>query len=104
MKLVVYLLSFYLLLLPLVPCGDNDECNEDAKQELTTSSNHKNHPEDDEACTPFCYCSCCPASVFIPQFLSEPVVVSNLAVTNPSFPISLYSFDFSAIWQPPKIG
>ena len=100
MKLFALFMSFYLLLLPLLPCGDTDDCRE----ETQLPASHDQHEEDDETCTPFCYCTCCPASMF-----TTPVTMDwSLALEMPAVQIDyihpLYSFHYHSFWQPPKLS
>jgi hypothetical protein len=98
------IINFYILLLPLFPCADTEECDEKAKMELVSTTEHTQHQDEEEACTPFCFCACCPASVFtetgLPCFASP----SGILLAGDKYISSFYSFDFSVIWQPPKIG
>jgi len=103
-KLLIFLFSFYILLLPALPCGDTKECRETAATEVQgQTGNHKEHEE--EACSPFCNCSCC-GQVFTPvvQLNRTAIVRSIPQRQQPFYQDSSLSSDFlGTIWQPPKV-
>ena len=86
-------------------CSDTDECTEVSKTEATHSNSNKETDQHEEPCNPFCSCVCC-AHIFSPNSL-----LNNLAVVKPVTKkqqqffynnISLSSYYFGNIWQPPK--
>ena len=105
MKICSFIFSFFLLYISCLPCGDSQECNQKALQTITATTNHQDHQHSNEACTPFCSCSCCPASV-----ISQPLAKVQSERPFPGsqkFPLQNDSFlsqEFSSIWQPPKIS
>jgi len=105
MKFFAFIMSFYLLGLSCIPCGDREDCNARPEQTISVSTNHQEHKNPIEACTPFCSCSCCPASAFY-QPLSHFNVVKTV-FQSLKYPVNNSSFcsevSFS-IWQPPKIS
>ena len=105
MKFFSLIFSFFLLYISCLPCGDPQECNEKALQSIAASASHQDHQHSSEACTPFCSCACCAASV-VYQPVANYQHASSLAGLQ-KFPIQKDSFlsqKFSAIWQPPKIS
>lgn len=105
MRFFTLLLSIYLLVLSCVPCEDSEECNVKGVYTISQAANHDQHNHDTENCSPFCTCSCCPASAFyqpLPYFdISKGVFQSEkYPIYSPSF-CSEVSF---SIWQPPKIS
>ena len=102
MRFIAFILNLYLLVLPLVPCADKNECDENIKQEVLAGSEHDQH--EDEACTPFCYCTCGPASFFDENRNPRILVELKSALTATLYTPSFYFFDFHSIWQPPKLG
>ena len=64
MKFFTFIMSFFLLYLSCLPCGDSKECNVKAPVEISANDNHQQHNHESEACSPFCTCSCCPASSY----------------------------------------
>jgi len=98
-------MSFWLLFLSCLPCGDRLECS--AKTEATISANkdHKQHQHQGEHCTPFCTCSCCATSAF-PQ-AAPYFSFHKQAFEKKTYPV--YNAPFCgevsfAIWQPPKLS
>lgn len=76
-----------------------------AEQKISAAPQHQHQQPVDEACTPFCNCSHCPASAFNQQ-------LSHFNVVKPVFQslkYPIYNSSFStevsfSIWQPPKIA
>ncbi len=101
-KLFSILFVIYFISLVVVPCGDKENCNE-YKQEQTSQTDHK-QGHSDEACTPFCFCSCCAAPFLIKDF--HPLVSQTVEVN--TIYTELKEFTPSAaiipIWQPPKLA
>ncbi|TLU96750.1 DUF6660 family protein [Dyadobacter sediminis] len=103
MKNLIVILSVYMLLLSLLPCGDPAECK-DEKQAVAFSSNtHADHDNHSENCPPFCSCTCC--GQFLSIFTAHSFLVKTVAL--PAMGKAFYQ-DFysglipSAIWQPPQ--
>jgi hypothetical protein len=100
-KLHLFFLAIYMIMLPLLPCGDAQECEEKETLALQSSLEHEEHDES-ETCTPFCYCACCsvsanntvlpqpetPFEFFYPEFFTSRVQLPAIAL--------------HAIWQPPR--
>jgi hypothetical protein len=104
-KLLIVIFSLYVLLLPALPCSDPNECRETAATEapVNDTGNHKQH--DEEACSPFCNCSCC-GQIFTPVLhLNRIAIVKQTAQKQQYFyqDISLSSDFLGTIWQPPKV-
>ncbi len=105
MKFFGIIMSFYLLALSCFPCNDRQESNVKAEQKISTTTQQQQHQAGDEACTPFCTCSCCPASAFyqpFPYFSVYKAVFQS--VKYPIYTSSFCSEVSSSIWQPPKIA
>lgn len=103
MKFFSLIMSFYLLLLPFIPCRDSNDLN--AKQEVKISTaSHQHQEHESETCSPMCACSCCAVSVdannTITYNIPPPAFKQVKFYSRPNF----YQFDFNSIWQPPKIG
>ncbi|MHA8107032.1 MULTISPECIES: DUF6660 family protein [Aquirufa] len=104
MKFFAFIMSIYLLVLSCLPCIDRQERNVMAEQKISATTQQQQHQTGDEACTPFCTCSHCPASAFsqplalykMPKMLFQSVKFHYEIVFN--------SYDFHSVWQPPKIG
>ena len=101
-RMISLLLSFYIVLLTLAPCVDNDN---DAVQpgHVTISTTHS--PSDEiqhDGCSPFCSCTCCS--------ISSEILANYMELKDHSLPrfipfnftyTFLSSYRFS-IWEPPK--
>lgn len=106
MKWSLFILSFYILVLSCVPCGDTDNCEKSQKSE--TVSNHfegnHNHEQEADLCTPFCLCACCGGFIFsidlnIPEFIRISYFLKSEVF---HLSTSIFSFSYT-IWQPPKL-
>lgn len=109
MKIFSVIFTIYILTLSCLPCGDTEDCKVlDIGKETFSQTDHHNHQQDTESCSPFCICACCGLNIafnfqgsvsmtehttsFFP--LTERVIVEN-----DSFASNYYG----SIWQPPKI-
>lgn len=98
-------MSFYLLFLTYFPCGDRQECNVKSEVNISAFTGHDGHDHDNEACTPFCSCSCCPASAFYTSFAKasfvKPVIQSQ---EFHNYDITFNTEVHISIWQPPQLA
>jgi hypothetical protein len=105
-KLLAFIFSWYILLLPALPCADSKECKPADKTVVAAAGcQGQQHQHEDEACSPFCACACC-GQVYTSGF--------QLNKSNPTKPAtqkqqyfytsaSLSSRYLGTIWQPPKV-
>ena len=107
MKIVSFIFSLYLLTLSFMPCTDGEDCKDETQSQTSTfaTTDHSNHDNDTENCSPFCVCACCGQNIttlFYPvDFLSfKPVSKQVFSVYTSAFVSEVY---FN-IWQPPKIS
>ncbi|MEP7238608.1 MAG: DUF6660 family protein [Ferruginibacter sp.] len=105
MKIIVFIFSIYLLVLPGMACAETDGCTDELQSSVTQTGNHTQHEQED--CGAFCTCSCCvhivSVSFQIPVIIiDKPVVKGKLLSCYNN--ILLPSNYFGNIWQPPKIG
>ena len=107
MKFFTAILACYLVLLSVIPCRDKANTAVNGK-EVTTISARTNHQQDNrhktDACTPFCNCSCCPASAF---FQPVPVFTIAKVAIRASYPITDLTFvshDDKSICEPPQLS
>lgn len=109
MKIFSVILSVYLLALSCLPCGDVEDCKVVDNEKISFSeTNHTNHQEDTETCSPFCICACCGTNIALnfsfstfiseieQQFLLDKVKIN-------SYNTKFISDFYGNIWQPPKI-
>jgi hypothetical protein len=105
-KVLTLLFSFYLLALAVMPCSDKDDCKYPSGEQTTfATTDHSDHDNDTENCSPFCMCACCGQSFSSPfshysLSLHVPVSLEKFPVYNASFVSEVYL----SIWQPPKIS
>jgi hypothetical protein len=101
MKLLSYILAFYLVLLSAVPCCAFDKCGNEEKEQ---QGSHQKDDTDCGNCSPFFSCEgCAPATI-----AGEPLSVEIPAIQIPSvytsyIEASLPRIDYE-FWQPPRIG
>jgi len=89
-----------------MPCSGIDDCEyQGSDQSVFAATDHSDHDNDTEHCSPFCMCACCG------QTLSNAFASYSLAIHNPvsveKFPLYNASFTlevYLSIWQPPKIS
>jgi hypothetical protein len=102
-KIILYLFSFYIILLSCLPCVDAESNLSHDKVTITDSSQHHH---DNDFCSPLCICNCCGTPGFaydtIPTytFFSIPNLIDKKTPEYQS--ISTSNF-FGSIWQPPQI-
>lgn len=101
MKLLGYLLAFYLLLLSAVPCCTFDDCPDD---KIDQSSTTENGDRDCGNCSPFFSCEGCATA-------TDNTNITSFALTPLSTPKSYTEFTHPFVaavhydfWQPPKLG
>ena len=88
----------------VLPCSDYDGCVE--KSNHTTTEQHTDHDTNDLACSPFCCCSCCGASMCVKLYFPEIEWAKPIFSVNTFFSlyISILSNYYGNIWQPPKMS
>ncbi|MGQ0827939.1 MAG: DUF6660 family protein [Bacteroidota bacterium] len=106
MRYFSFILSIYFLWLSTVSCADetyeHDNCQSVACAHIAAGNDNGDDCADD-ACSPFCTCSCCHGFTLISNF-SNKIIVS---IESPS--LNTYSENHlqeisRSIWQPPKIS
>jgi hypothetical protein len=98
-----FLLATYLLILPLVPCGDKQECNEASSKTQLSTSEHQEHEEENESCTPFCYCACCSTITTDLRITLEPELVTWVSTFEFTHSSALQPLRSYGVWQPPRL-
>lgn len=112
MKWLTVILSVYLLGLSLWPCADEPLLPVGQSEiamilSASTTESDASHHHEHDACTPFCTCACCAATItVVPQFHYVPthsVEIIPIAVAAFSS-ASDHPFDpITAIWHPPQL-
>lgn len=104
MKLIAFIMALLVLVLSVLPCADSAFAMkaDKAETELIKSAHQESVPHED-ACSPFCICSCCAGfSILYPLSKIEFAVSRHKPdhtslLTAPVFKIAL------PIWQPPQL-
>lgn len=106
MKLLVFIFSFYLLALALMPCSDKDDCKYvKTYKSALAATDHSSHDNDVEKCSPFCMCACCGLSFNSSCFPTDLGLNFSTVVLKADFYTTSFVSEFSfSIWQPPKIS
>ena len=97
MKWFPFILSILFFTLAIVPCSDGHTCEEE-QIELT----HDHSQDEDDHCSPLCFCTCCGMSYTIPSFKMK-----TLQTIIESFHSSYnYLYNYisllpSSVWHPP---
>jgi hypothetical protein len=98
------------LVLPLLPCADKEECNDEKTKTslaINLDSEHQSHEDEEESCSPFCTCLCC-GQVITNLFClikeeknNQSFFSKNISDYKNTFHLSSY---LDRIWQPPKLS
>jgi hypothetical protein len=100
-KLLSYILAFYVVLLAAVPCCAFDSCPDD-KTEL--AEQHESGDEDCGNCSPFFSCEgCATATVAFEPVQFKIVLTPLLSVYTGYIQTSLPQVDYD-FWQPPRLS
>jgi len=59
MRILSYILIIYVLAISLLPCSDKENTCDAVSSEMGHTQNHDHKTDHDDACSPFCNCSCC---------------------------------------------
>ncbi len=104
MRIIGFLLSFYIIMLAAYPCVDTH----DISHANITSQLEENHSHEHatDLCSPFCVCNCCGQQVL--TFLDivnyvVPTKFEEIRTSNSIYTSVFHSNFYGSIWQPPKI-
>jgi hypothetical protein len=87
----------------MVPCTDQVQESAIAHAIESKEANHDDHHTD--YCSPFCICSCCSTVLNVEQTNTISFIVTLLqSKSEIAYETNFYSFDYSSIWQPPKLS
>lgn len=94
-----------MLYLSCLPCSDSKECTVTVEAKISAIDSHQKHNHDQEACTPFCTCSCCAITAFYSVYYKTQGVKSFLLTRKyPIYNVAFNTEVYYSIWQPPKIS
>lgn len=101
MKIVGFILAFYLILLSAVPCCAFDVCPNDKTEQAT---DHENGEEDCGNCSPFFSCEgCATATIAFEPTAFEIIPITNSSVYTGYIQKTLPGVEYD-FWQPPKLS
>ncbi|MFT6638773.1 MAG: hypothetical protein ACJAYP_001359 [Flavobacterium sp.] len=107
MKIINFILSFYLILLSCIPCTDTKEdIAVNSTHEYATNHDNHSHETSNDACSPFCICNCCGQTILNYQpviVYNFPVQLQEIKTINSNYNSSLIALFSGSIWQPPQI-
>src|SRR5690606_36922533 len=106
MRFLLCIFSLYLLALTAMPCSDMSNNCETATTSITKPVTHNHQSDGDDACGPFCFCSCCSVSTN-PKITALEFQIAKPITSTITYPVrdfSLISNYYGNIWQPPKIN
>jgi hypothetical protein len=99
-------MAFLVLTLSCLPCADDVFATNAGKNKLETiqQATHQDNQDHNDACSPFCYCSCC-SGLSINHFPAEAssLVVIDNKIYSSYLPGHLIEYS-SPIWQPPQLS
>jgi hypothetical protein len=101
-RILILLLSVYIIFLTCTPCADDEIRNSCSRLELVKTNATDTHKDHTDSCSPFCTCSCCslPFQVEKPCIEIKDNSLPRTVLFYFNSPIkSLFSF---SIWEPPK--
>jgi hypothetical protein len=101
MKFLAILLSMIVITLAIVPCCNEDNCEDGLLSEQTDK---KSSEEPECPCSPFVSCTSCTGVYVTPSIESVVAPVINVEKTLTLYKQSFVSFYSATIWQPPKIA
>ena len=88
----------------VIPCADSDSLGSEAKYELAQTMPHDNDQDHNDACSPFCICSCCAGFSVVAKLLVTPTLFIPYQTAHTAY-ISERLFSIALpIWQPPQLG
>jgi hypothetical protein len=106
MRLALYILAFYTVILSCIPCQDEvlRVSYEQTTTTLNTNSDHQGQGIVD-LCSPFCICACCAGITLQDPVLALPEVASAAFFSDPDFIYAARNDggELTSIWQPPRI-
>jgi hypothetical protein len=101
LKILSFILSFYILSLAFIPCVDDNFSDITGKHVIVQSAKIS-HCLDIDQCSPFCVCSCCGTSVLknsIVSFVPVNIIPSKL---NFFYFVREIKGISNSYWKPPK--
>jgi len=104
MRYLAFIFSLYFIALAILPCQDREDILADVMQVSIQKSHSANEEKAQEACPPFCTCSCCSTARFLSAAVTTPVFIKPITREYPDYSIPAIQEQPIKIWQPPQIG
>ncbi len=102
-RILALILSILVLAFSAIPCADGDSfAKTDAGQYDLTQSQPSDEDHED-ACSPFCICTCCAAFSVAYTFPALSVYVINYKLNHASFYEAGTQSISLPVWQPPQL-
>ena len=102
LKKVLYIFfAVYFLGLSVIPC--NDEPAEKISVLTSHISENEHHEHENEACTPFCVCSCCTTHILHANENNTTTILNEVVTVYTQPNTSKLPTTVTPIWQPPKL-
>ena len=102
LKIASYILSFYLIILAVIPCCALDSCPDD--EGLAAETRHQPGDEDCGNCSPFFSCEGCATSAInneTPVFELKPITAPAVYTSYIQSPLPTMEYEY---WLPPKLS
>jgi hypothetical protein len=107
MRIVNFILSFYLIVISCLPCADMEVYSTaHSSQETALEEKSHSHDKENDLCPPFCACNCCGAQTlaFLPEIVFDLPLASTVINNEELYYKSICTSKFfGSIWQPPQI-
>jgi hypothetical protein len=105
MKVALYILAVYTILLSCIPCQDKEVVSLGIPPVISMSATVNQPPHDlPDLCSPFCICTCC-AGMDIPvlkTYLPEKPAADFARPSASPYTSAIPSGGASSVWQPPR--
>lgn len=104
MRYLTFIFSIYFILLALLPCQDREDMIASVTHVTIKKSHSENDEKGQEACPPFCTCSCCSTARHLTATVTISVFAKSITRQYPDYGILAVQEQPINIWQPPQIG
>ena len=105
MRIIAFVLAFIVLALSCLPCADEAYAMNggNTKADIVKTSNQQNDQDHEDACSPFCHCTCC-AGFSINHIFGSVSLINFQPGQNFTSFLPADTIEISLpIWQPPQL-
>lgn len=104
LKICAFILACIVLGLSFMPCSDGMSLVKTKKNSTESVKSLPGQNEHEDACSPFCHCSCCAGCAYVHHMTELSAIPSNFPANYPVYSTAqIISISF-AIWQPPQVA